>query len=206
MPFSTKRVWCHDSVFVVWENVYEPAEDTFLFAENLDTAKGMVVLDMGTGSGVLGILAAKKADLVLAVDVNPNAIRCARENARLNNVQPKVLFVQSDLFSSIREGTEFDRILFNAPYLPTEMGESTIWLDRAWDGGATGRQEIDRFIIKASKYLKKNGRILLMQSSLIDVDDTISKFRTNNMRAKVVATHKLPFFETLLLLEAHRFN
>ena len=45
------------------EDVYEPAEDSFLFAENLDVEKGAQVLDVGTGCGILGILAAEKAAL-----------------------------------------------------------------------------------------------------------------------------------------------
>ena len=87
MPFPVKRVHFGNYVFNVWENVYEPAEDSFLFAENLDVEKGAQVLDVGTGCGMLGILAAEKAGNVVAVDLNPYAVRCAKENAALNNVR-----------------------------------------------------------------------------------------------------------------------
>jgi len=49
----------HDFKFIVNENVYLPAEDSFLLAEKLDVKKDERVLDMGTGCGLLSILSAK---------------------------------------------------------------------------------------------------------------------------------------------------
>jgi release factor glutamine methyltransferase len=202
MPLSAKRVYFDDYVFVVDENVYEPAEDSFLFAENLDVEQGGSVLDMGTGCGILGILAAKNANAVVAVDVNPYAVRCAKENAVLNNVRSKLTFVQGDLFTWLNVKATFDVILFNAPYLPAEKGEEASWIGRAWAGGATGRQIIDRFIAKAPNHLKQKGRILLMQSTLADVDETLRRFTAFGISARVVVEYALPFFETIKLIEA----
>jgi release factor glutamine methyltransferase len=204
MPLGSKRIWCNDLSFVVWESVYEPAEDTVLFSENIDVDRGMLVLDVGTGCGVLGVLAARKAQLVVAVDINPAAVRCSAENARFHKLDEKILFIQGNLFTAIIERKQFDRIIFNAPYLPTALGESKTWLSRAWDGGITGREIIDNFISSACKYLKDEGKILLMQSTLIDVNKTIEKFADVNMTAEVVAKRNLPFFETLLLLQASK--
>jgi release factor glutamine methyltransferase len=102
MCSSVNRVHFKDYVFVVDENVYEPAEDSFLFSENLQIEAGTRVLDMGTGCGILGIIAAKEAEVV-AVDLNPYAIRCARENARINNVRSKMVFIQGDLFTFLNQ-------------------------------------------------------------------------------------------------------
>jgi len=202
MPLSAKRVYFDDYVFVVDENVYEPAEDSFLFAENLDVDAGGSVLDMGTGCGILGILAAKKARDVIAVDVNPYAVRCAKENAVLNNVRGKLAFVQGDLFTWLSGKATFDVILFNAPYLPAEEGEEASWIGRAWAGGATGRQMIDRFIAKAPNHLKRTGRILLMQSTLANVEETMHRLAECRLNARLVADRDLPFFETITLIEA----
>jgi release factor glutamine methyltransferase len=204
MHSPSKKVYFRDYVFHVYENVYEPADDSFLFAENLAVKKDEVVLDIGTGCGILGIIAAGKAAEVVMVDVNPYAVRCAKENAKLNGVLDKMFFVQGDLFAPINAEEKFDEILFNAPYLPSKPSEDKSWLVRAWAGGATGRQVIDRFICEAPEYLKENGCILLMQSTLSNVNETLRRFRKSGLRTSVVAKRALPFFETIVLVKAER--
>ena len=87
MPCPSKRVHFGEYVFDIYDDVYEPAEDSFLFAENLDVKEGERVLDVGTGCGMLAVIAAKRAGGVVAVDLNPFAIRCAKSNSTLNGVQ-----------------------------------------------------------------------------------------------------------------------
>ena len=202
MQSPIKRIHFGNNVFDIWANVYEPAEDSFLFAENLDVEKGAQVLDLGTGCGMLGILSAEKADNVIAVDLNPYAVRCAKENSALNNLQGKMVFVQTDLLTALNENAKFDLILFNAPYLPAPESEVDSWIGRSWAGGVNGRKVIDRFISEAPSYLKSKGRIFLMQSTLANVEETIRKFGEQNLKASVKAERKLPFFEVLTLVEA----
>ena len=159
-------------------------------------------MDVGTGCGLLGILAAKKACKVVAVDLNPYAIRCAKENSVLNGVRGKMDFVQASLFTALNSKASFDLILFNAPYLPSDEDETESWIGRAWAGGANGREVVDHFISEVSHYLKPSGRVLLMQSTLTGVEETIQKFSAQGLKASVKAECKLPFFETLTLIEA----
>ncbi len=202
MLYPTKRIHFGSLVFDVNDDVYEPAEDSFLFAENLGLNVGESVLDLGTGSGILAVTAAQKAAHVLAVDLNPYAIRCAKENAKLNHVWGKMDFLQADLFSAFHSGMRFDLVLFNAPYLPSEAGEEATWIGRSWAGGANGRLVVDRFISEVPAYLKSGGRVLLMQSTLTGVEETVSAFAKRGFKAAVTATQQLPFFETLTLIEA----
>ena len=111
--------------------------------------------------------------------------------------------ILGDLFRPIREGERFDLILFNAPYLPTEEAASRDWIDYAWSGGETGRKVIDRFISIAPEHLNKDGRILLVQSTLSDVDETLKRFREKGLKAKILAEEEVDF-ETITLLEAEK--
>lgn len=201
MLYLNRRIHFDDLLLDVNDNVYEPAEDSFFFATNLIIKPDQVVLDLGTGSGILAIIAAKKAQYVLAVDLNPYAIRCAKENAELNKIQ-NMAFLQGDLFTALKDGTKFDLILFNAPYLLSEEGEDSTWIGRSWAGGANGRVVLDRFIPQVPSYLKPHGRVLLMQSTLTGIEKTINAFAKQKLRAVVMAEQQLPFFETLSLIEA----
>jgi release factor glutamine methyltransferase len=197
-----KCVWFQNLKFNIPEDVFEPSEDSFLFAEKLDVHMGDEVLDLGTGCGLLGILAAQKARSVLAIDINPFAIGCAKQNALLNNVSSNMSFLRSDLLSALHVDVLFDLIMFNAPYLPSELSVGEAWLERAWAGGVTGRDVIDRFIPQAVIHLNPFGRVLLLQSSLTGLELTIQKFRECGLTAVVKAESKLPFFESIHLIEA----
>ena len=197
---SAKKIRFAGRVFYIFDYVYEPAEDTFLIAKHLKVDG--FVLDVGTGCGILSVLAASKAKHVVAVDINPYAARCAKINAEVNGVSDKIDILIGDLFNPIHENLTFDTILFNAPYLPDEKRkESKSLIEYAWSGGKDGREVIDRFIQQAPKYLKPYGRILLVQSSLSDVEKTIREFRKRRLQARIIDEEKI-FFETISLIEA----
>ena len=202
MPLTSKKVYFADRVFYVPTNVYEPAEDSFLFAENLVVGNGDRVVDMGTGCGILGIVAAARASEIVAVDINPYAVLSAKRNAAVSHVSHKMSFIRGNLFASLRKTGLFDLILFNAPYLPSEEGERSSWPERAWSGGLTGRWIIDDFIREAPKYLRPKGLILLMQSTLSNVKETLCGFEEKNLKTDVIARESLPFFETIILIRA----
>ncbi|UCD40181.1 MAG: methyltransferase [Candidatus Bathyarchaeota archaeon] len=203
MKSTGKKIFFNDYAFYVSNDVYEPAEDTLLLAENLSVDENDVVLDMGTGCGILGILAAKKAEKVVATDLNPHAIDCAKMNAKLNKVADKMDIRLGDLFQPVKQDERFSLILFNAPYLPSNPDEEKTWIGRSWAGGPMGRQLIDRFISEAPQYLNKNGRILLVQSSLSNVNETLQKLRETGLKARILAEKKV-MFETIVLIEARR--
>jgi release factor glutamine methyltransferase len=198
-----KKIFFNDYAFYVSRDVYEPAEDTFLLAENLSVDENDVVLDLGTACGILGILAAKKAKMVVATDLNPHAVNCAKINAKLSRVEDKMDIRLGDLFQPIKQDERFSLILFNAPYLPSSRDEEKTWIERAWAGGPTGRQLIDRFISEAPRYLSENGRILLVQSSLSNINETLQKLTELGLKARIFAEKKV-MFETIALIEARR--
>jgi len=202
MLSTDDRVSFGDCTFAVWKNVYRPAEDSFLFAENLKVAENSVVLDVGTGCGILGIIAAASSARVVATDINPIAVRCAKQNAQTNKVTPRMGFLQADLFAPIARKMKFDLVLFNAPYLPSEPGEDDSWLAKAWAGGVSGRQIIDRFIRGVPQVLRRGARVLLMQSTLSGVQETFERLHVEGLKGRILAKQDLPFFETIMLVEA----
>jgi len=207
MKSLRKRVFYDDLTFQVYKDVYEPAEDTFLIADGLTqiVKEGDTLLDMGTGCGILAIITARKTKKVIATDINPHAVKCARLNAKINGVAPKIDVRRGDLFQPIQKTERFDVIVFNAPYLPTSPCEQRTWLGRTWAGGPTGRQLIDRFIIEAPYYLKRNGKILLVQSSLANIDETLKKFREASLKAQVITDKKVAF-ETIAVVQASHLS
>ena len=98
---------------------------------------GGSALDMGTGSGVGAIFAARRGYRVVAVDINPQAVRCARINTLLNRLEERIEVRRGDLFEPVR-GERFDLVLFNPPFF---VGEPRSDLDRAW----RGREVLERF-------------------------------------------------------------
>ena len=199
MRFSNRVVFA-DHAFDILENVYEPAEDSFLFAENIDVGRDCKVLDIGTGCGILAVIAARKGGRVVATDVNPYSVKCAKRNAKINGVGDRISLVQGDLFAPLRIRKEFDLILFNAPYLPSQKNEKNSWIAWAWAGGKSGRNVIDRFLREATNHLKTDGEILLMQSTLSDVKRTLRSLEDRGLKANVIAKQDLPFFESIVLV------
>ncbi|MCW4023077.1 MAG: class I SAM-dependent methyltransferase [Candidatus Bathyarchaeota archaeon] len=199
-----KKAYFENYVFNVDEHVYETAEDTILIAEKLVVTKNDTVLDLGTGCGILAIVSAKTAKHVVAVDINPYAIKCAQKNAKTYGVTRKIDFLQGDLFQAIKNNQRFSLILFNSPYLPSEPGEENSWIGKAWAGGPDGRNVINRFITGVPDWLTEKGKVLLVQSSLSDPEKTIEMFNELKVQAKIVSEVKFPF-ETIVLIEAKRF-
>jgi release factor glutamine methyltransferase len=168
--------------------VYRPSDDSFLLADNVRTKENERVKDMGTGCGIQGIIASKIGATVTSSDISEEALKCARKNAELNGTD--ITFVKSDLFGDIEE--EFDLIMFNPPYLPTEPLDYDDELKTSWDGGDTGREITDRFIEGLKDHLTKDGRALLVTSSISMQENQPALFNQCGLSVKIV--DKKPFF------------
>lgn len=141
---------------------------------------------------------------MIAVDINPYAVKNVLINVRENHLKNKIHIIHGDLFSSFRPHRLFDTIFFNPPYLPIQKREEE-WLERAWSGGSSGREIIDSFIDDAPKYLKRTGRILIVQSSLSNIDETINRLRSLKFKIEVKA-ERVFHFERLVLISAIKLN
>ncbi|MCW3978245.1 MAG: tRNA (adenine(22)-N(1))-methyltransferase TrmK [Candidatus Bathyarchaeota archaeon] len=142
--------------------VYRPAEDSTLLLKHAQAMVSGSVLDMGTGSGILAIAAAQKSEVtrVVAVDIDPDAIKHARSQAEESGVSGRIEFRVGDLFDGMG-GEGFDWILFNPPYLPSDGPAD----EASWSGGTGGSETIRRFLETADGHLNPEGAIIIVHSS-----------------------------------------
>lgn len=181
--------------------VYEPAEDSELLKKNIkNVAKGKVVLDVGTGSGIQALEASRYAKKVYAIDINPDAIKYCKKVHKNTNIE----FIESDLFSNIKD-LKFDLITFNPPYLPQDDGI----VDPALYGGKKGWEIYEKFFSEAVNFLRDdNSKILILFSSLTNKDKVEEIIKSQALDFKEVdKTHV--FFEDLyiyLVEKSHLLN
>jgi release factor glutamine methyltransferase len=178
------------------DQVYSPAEDSFLLlrAALQEVRPTDRVLEVGTGSGYVAAGLSGRAAAVVATDINPHAVECARARG--------VAAVRTDLFSGLCG--PFDLVLFNPPYLPTAPEERIDdWLEYALDGGPTGRVVIERFVADVGRVLSPFGRVLLLVSSLTGLDEVRELFARQGFVSFVVDKETIED-ETLFVLRAMR--
>lgn len=158
---------------------------------------GRRVVDVGTGSGILALAAARAgARLVVAVDVNPNAARSAADNAVANGLGDRVAAVCGDLLSAVSPEARFDLVLSNPPFF---AGEPRDLADRAWHAGP-GFRDILPMFSQIRERLAPDGRALVVLSSDCDLDAIHALVDAAGLSRRVVHDRKL-MFESMLIYE-----
>lgn len=143
--------------------LYEPQEDSELLMRAVEKYARGAVLDMGTGSAIQAIAAARKKEVetVLAVDIDEESLDAATDfvDREPQEVKEKIRLVQSDRFKDLKES--FDTICCNPPYLPDEESDA----HQGLYGGATGAEWTLAFLDEARDHLTQGGSILLIMNS-----------------------------------------
>jgi release factor glutamine methyltransferase len=172
----------------VFPGVLRPPSDAALLGEVMARHElaGRAVLDLCTGSGILGLTAARLGARATAVDLSRRAVVNARLNARLNRLALEVL--RGDLFEPVA-GRRFDLIVSNPPYIPAPPGAAPRGAARAWDAGPDGREFLDRICDGAAEHLRAGGRVLLVHSSLARPEETERRLAAHGLEPAVAAVH-----------------
>jgi methylase of polypeptide subunit release factors len=166
------------------------------FISRLDLT-GKRVADVGTGSGILALAAARAGAIhVTAVDVNPNAASTAAENARANGHGDRVMPVCSNLLCALAPSALFDVIISSPPSFP---GEPRDIADRAWHAGPNYRDIVPLFD-QARERLAPGGRVYVLVSSDSDLDLFSRLIVRARFRALLIAERSI-FIESLLIYE-----
>jgi len=117
------RTEFYGSPFICDNRALIPRPDTEILVETvIETIKSAglsSILDIGSGSGCIPIVLVKNttATRIAAIDIWPDAIALATENAELNGVLDKIIFAVSDIFKPFRVKEKFDIVVSNPPYI-----------------------------------------------------------------------------------------
>lgn len=154
------------------KNALVPRPETELLAEEgwkfLDERE-TTALDFGTGTGCIAIALAAKCPnaKILALDISPDAIALAKENAEIDKVAGKIEFLNGDGFAALPKNLQFDLIISNPPYIPTAEIETLQPEVRdfdpraALDGGVDGLGFYRMLAAQAKPFLKPDGKIMV---------------------------------------------
>lgn len=166
------------------------------FLDGLDL-QGKRVIDVGTGSGVIALAAARAgAASVLATDINPNAALCAAENARANGFGDRVSALCCDLLAGVRAEPRFDVILSSPP---KHAGAVRDLADAGWHAGPNNRG-IAALFDQCRERLKPDGRVYVMVSSDSDLDLFGSLIQRAGFLARVAYEQSI-LIESFILYE-----
>ena len=185
----------HGRTFACDKRALVPRPETEQLVElALEIAKdkpAATILDIGTGSGVIVLTIALElpSATLHATDLSPDALALAAENAARHALTDRIVFHQADLLPP--DGTRFDLIIANLPYIPAEDIASLSPEVRhdpasALDGGADGLDLIRRLIETAPDRLAPGGALLLEiglgQADAVNTLLSARKFRDISVR------------------------
>ncbi len=168
------------------------------FAQFLSTIdlEGKRVADVGTGSGILALAAARAGAAAVALDINPKAVEAAIDNARANGLADRVTGVRSDLLSALPPEPSFDVIISNPPFF---SGEPRDIADRAWVAGP-GYRDIMSLFQQARQRLEPSGAMYVLLSSDSDLHFLGQLIASAGFRARIAAAFSI-VIESMIIYE-----
>lgn len=199
-----QEFWSLD--FAVGPSVLIPRPETEILVElALEKSRNMPcckegkikILDLGTGSGALAVSIAKEMPeaSLWATDISTEALKTARINAVAHDVSEKITFCQGNMWEPvIREGTSFDLIISNPPYvsddeypgLPAEVRDHEPRV--ALCGHSKGMFYIEKIIVEGWRHLNEGGYLMLemdprQTEAALQLVDRVGKYE-NGTRVK----------------------
>lgn len=173
VPFLNLKIQVQPPILI-------PRHETEEWVEKIINAYGSkkneikTILDIGTGSGCIALALASHFPNahVTAIDINPQALTLAAQNAQLNNIE-NISFLQSNLFESINKNQHFDLIVSNPPYIDSEKLNSLPKQVAQWEDHHAlftadhGLEIIKQILTIAPQFLTKND---LSHQLIIEID------------------------------------
>ena len=197
---STRSVRAAGFRLAVYPTVFHPklfltSEFFARFLSTIDLA-GKTVADVGTGSGILALAAAREGATVVALDINPKAVKAATDNSRANGLGDRVTAIRSDLMSALSADPLFDLIISNPPFF---SGEPRDIADRAWVAGPEYR-DITSLFEQARQRLKPSGTMYVLLSSDSDLHFLGKLIAKAGFRARIATSFSI-MIESMIIYE-----
>jgi len=177
----------------VGKATFRPSTISSLLADALHVKPGSVVVDVGTGTGILSIIAAKLgAAKVYGVDAADETVEIASRNAAAHGVADIVEFAQGDMFEPLDPEVEADVVIGDVSGIPDEIATVSGWFPSGLAGGPTGAELPMRMIEESKRLLKKGGRLFLPTGSLQDESSILERARSVFGSMRQLAERNIP--------------
>ena len=193
--YGPREVRVLGKTYHISEKVFNPKfyYTSEFMARHIKVKPGDIVLDMGTGSGIQAIMAGRMAAKVIAVDINPEAVRFAAANVSKNGLEDVVSVIQGDLFSPLNPADKFSVILFTPPYLE---GKLKSHFDHALFD--PDKALAVRFFRDARRHLEPDGYVQMIYSSIAGPERILDIAEQSGWKHAVIAREKT-FTEDFLI-------
>lgn len=177
----------------VGKETFRPSTISSLLADALDFKQGSVVVDVGTGTGILSIIAAKLgASKVYGIDAAAETVEIATANARAHGVGDVVEFAEGDLFEPLDADIKTDVVIGDVSGIPDEIATASGWFPSGLSGGPTGAELPMRMIEESKRLLRKGGSLFLPTGSLQDENSILERAKSVFGSMRQIAERNIP--------------
>ncbi|MCI0425653.1 MAG: 50S ribosomal protein L11 methyltransferase, partial [Actinobacteria bacterium] len=160
-------------------STFRPSTVSNLVADAIEVDEESTVIDVGCGSGVLAIIAAKLgARIVYGVDAAEGTVEVAEANAAAQGVADRTRFFQGSVFDPLPEDIEADLVIGDISGIPDTVAQVSGWFPSGLSGGPTGAELPTRMLEEAKRFLRKGGRVLLPTGTLQDERTILERARS----------------------------
>lgn len=177
----------------VGSDTFRPSTISTLLADALEVKPGAVVVDVGTGCGILSIIAAKLgAERVYGVDAANGTVEIASTNAAMHGVSDRVEFAQGDMFDPLDAELEADVVIGDVSGIPDDIAAASGWFPSGLGGGPTGAELPMRMIEESKRLLRKGGKLFLPTGSLQDEGSILDRAKSVFGSMKQLTERNMP--------------
>lgn len=179
-----------------YDEVYEPAEDSFLLLDALEqelpklvSLNPTIALEVGGGSGIISTALSLKLPhtYFIVTDVNKAACKAIQATATKNETKLEVLNTTTLKFLSERLKSKVDILLCNPPYVATDNSEAGhVDISAAWAGGDLGMNVTKEVIDALGDILSSSGVAFIVLEQCNKPQMVLEYIRSLNLQCEVV--------------------